>query len=101
MVIGGDKFSGKPGDWADVKTEIVAMIENAGYSYVTKNGRHPSSSRRTGNHDNIEDADLEKHFKKMWPTKLPGPHTMQCCTRHFGAVRPVWSAFSTQCTVNL
>ena len=60
MVIGGDKFSGKPGDWADVKTEIVAMIENAGYSYVTKNGRHPSSSRRTGNHDNIEVADLEK-----------------------------------------
>ena len=32
---------------------------------------------------------------------VPGPHTMQCCTRHFGAVRPVWSAFSTQCTVNL
>jgi hypothetical protein len=70
MVIGGDKFSGKPGDWADVKTEIVAMIENAGYSYVTKNGRHPSSSRRTGNHDNIEVADLEKHVKKMWPTQL-------------------------------
>ena len=22
MVIGGDKFSGKPGDWTDVKTEI-------------------------------------------------------------------------------
>ena len=31
----------------------------------------------------------------------PGPHTMHCCTRHFGAVRTVWSAFSTQCIVNL
>ncbi len=26
-MIGGDKFSGKPGDWADVKTEIVSAIE--------------------------------------------------------------------------
>jgi hypothetical protein len=32
------QFSGKPGDWADVKTEIVATIENAGYSYITKMG---------------------------------------------------------------
>jgi hypothetical protein len=25
MVIGGDKFSGKPGDWADIKTEMSAI----------------------------------------------------------------------------
>jgi hypothetical protein len=30
MVIEGDKFSGKSGDWAEVKTEIVGTIENAG-----------------------------------------------------------------------
>ena len=40
----------------------------------------------------------ERGGERLW---LAGPHTMQCCTRHFGAVRPVWSAFSTQCTVNL
>ncbi len=34
MVIGGDKFSGKPGDWADVKRDIVSSIETAGYSYI-------------------------------------------------------------------
>jgi hypothetical protein len=34
MVIGGDKFSGKAGDWADVKTEIVSTIANAGFSYM-------------------------------------------------------------------
>ena len=40
MVIGGDKFSGKPGDWADVKTEIVSAIETAGFSYITKMGAY-------------------------------------------------------------
>ena len=38
MVIGGDKFSGKRGDWSDVKTERVSTIENASYSYITKMG---------------------------------------------------------------
>ena len=37
----------------------------------------------------------------MAPQRLPGPHTMLCCTRHLSAVRAVWSALSTQCTVNL
>ena len=32
---------------------------------------------------------------------VAGPHTMLCCTRHLSAVRAVWSALSTQCTVNL
>jgi len=40
MVIRGDKFSGKPGDWADVKTEIVSAIETDSYSYITKMGAH-------------------------------------------------------------
>ncbi len=39
MVIGGDQFSGKPGDWSDVKTEI----ETAGYSYITKMGAYSAS----------------------------------------------------------
>ena len=43
MVIGGDKFSGKPGDWADIKTEIVSAIETAGYSYITKMGAYSAS----------------------------------------------------------
>ena len=33
--------------------------------------------------------------------KLAGPHTMLCCTWHLSAVRAVWSALSTECTVNL
>jgi hypothetical protein len=40
MVIGGDKFSGKPGDWADVKPDMVSAIETAGYSYITKMGAY-------------------------------------------------------------
>ena len=71
MVIGGDKFSGKPGDWADVKTEIVSAIETAGYSYITKMGAHLFSAAGSGDHGHVEDGDLEKHFKKqMWPTQL-------------------------------
>jgi len=31
----------------------------------------------------------------------PGPHTMCCCTWHLNAQCAVWSALSTQCTVNL
>jgi len=30
-----------------------------------------------------------------------GPHTMLCCTWHLNAQCAVWSALSTQCTVNL
>jgi len=40
MVIGGDKFSGKSGDWADIKTEIVSAIETTSYSYITKMDAH-------------------------------------------------------------
>jgi hypothetical protein len=34
-VIGGDRSSGRPGAWADVKTESLSAIEAAGYSYIT------------------------------------------------------------------
>ena len=71
MVIGGDKFSGKPSDWADVKTEIVSAIEITCYSYITKMGAHLFSAAGSGDHGHVEDGDLEKHFKKqMWPTQL-------------------------------
>jgi hypothetical protein len=71
MVIGGDRFSSKPGDWADVKTEIVSAIETAGYSYITKMVAHLFSVSGSGDHGHIEDGDLEKHFKKQtWPTQL-------------------------------
>jgi hypothetical protein len=59
MVIGGDKFSGKPGDWADVKREIVSAIETAGYSYITKMGAYLFSVAGSGDHGHIEDSDLE------------------------------------------
>ena len=71
MVIAGDKFSGKPDGWADVKTEIVSAIETARYSYITKMGAYLFNVTGSGDHGHIEDGDLEKHFKKqMWPTQL-------------------------------
>ncbi len=30
--IGGEKFSGKPGDWPETKTEIIAWLEANGYA---------------------------------------------------------------------
>ena len=36
--IGGDKFSGKPSDWPDTKTEIIGWLEACGYSYIAKTG---------------------------------------------------------------
>jgi hypothetical protein len=57
MVIAGDKFSGKPGDWADVKTEIVSAIETADYSYITKMGAHLFSVAGSGDHGHVEDGD--------------------------------------------
>ena len=32
---------------------------------------------------------------------IPGPHTMLCCTWHLNAQCAIWSALSTQCTLNL
>jgi hypothetical protein len=69
MVIAGDKFSGKPDGWADVKTEIVSVIETTSYSYITKMGAHLFSIAGSGDHGHIKDGNLEKYFKKqMWPT---------------------------------
>jgi len=56
-----------------------------------------SHPRAAGTHDGDSPTDASPRQ----PDTKTGPHTMQCCTRHFGAVRPVWIAFSTQCTVNL
>ena len=39
-----------------------------------------------------------QRIRKMW---VSGPHTMLCCTWHLNAQCAVWSALSTQCTVNL
>jgi hypothetical protein len=71
-MIGGDKFSGNPCDWTDVKTEIVSTIEGAGYSYITKMGAYLFNvAGSVSDHGHIEDCDLEKHFKKkMWLTQL-------------------------------
>ncbi len=51
MVIGGDKFSGKPGDWADVKREILSLIETNSYSYI-KMG-HIYSASLEGSWENV------------------------------------------------
>jgi hypothetical protein len=70
-LIGGDQFSGKSGDWADAKTKIVSTIANAVFSYITDMGAALFRYAGSGNHDHIEDTDLEEHFKKkFWPTQL-------------------------------
>ena len=68
--IGGEKFSGKPGDWPETKTEIIAWLEANGYSYISKTGTtfHFAGS---GDHNHLEDDDLQEHYaSKMWPTQL-------------------------------
>ena len=47
------------------------------------------------------ESDLSLFTTSGLAKRIPGPHTMLCCTRHLSAVRAVWSALSTQCTVNL
>ena len=69
--IGGEKFSGKPSDWPDTKTEIIAWFAASGYSYIPQMGTSLFHLAGSGDHDHVEDGDLEKHFKKqMWPTQL-------------------------------
>ena len=36
ITIAGPKFSGKPGDWPDTKTEIVDAFNSAGAGFVNK-----------------------------------------------------------------
>jgi hypothetical protein len=69
--IGGDKFSGKPSDWPDTKTEIIGWLEACGYSYIAKTGTILFHFAGSGDHDHLEDGDLERHYaSKMWPTQL-------------------------------
>ena len=69
--IGGDKFSGKPSDWPDTKTEIIGWLEASGYSYIAKTGTILFHFAGSGDHDHLEDGDLERHYaSKMWPTQL-------------------------------
>jgi hypothetical protein len=69
--IGGDKFSGKPSDWPDTKTEIIGWLEGSGYSYIAKTGTILFHFTGSGDHDHLEDGDLERHYaSKMWPTQL-------------------------------
>ena len=38
ITIAGPKFSGKPGDWPDTKTEIVDAFNSAGAGFVNAMG---------------------------------------------------------------
>jgi hypothetical protein len=59
--IGGDKFSGKPSDWPDTKTEIIGWLEACGYSYIAKTGTILFHFAGSGDHDHLENGDLERH----------------------------------------
>ena len=70
-VIGGEKFSGKPSDWPETKTEIIAWLEANGYSYISKTGTTLFHFAGSGDHDHLGDDDLQEHYvSKMWPTQL-------------------------------
>jgi hypothetical protein len=58
--IGGDKFSGKPSDWPDTKTEIIGWLEACGYSYIAKTGTILFHFAGSGDHDHLENGDLER-----------------------------------------
>jgi len=69
--IGGEKFSGKPGDWTETKTKIIECLETSGYSYIAKTGTILFHFAGSGDHDHLEDSDLERHYaSKIWPTQL-------------------------------
>jgi hypothetical protein len=69
MVIGGEKFSGKTGDWADVKTEYLSAITNAGFSYVMRWEEFKIAG--SGDHNDVRGEELSLHFgTKQWSTQL-------------------------------
>jgi hypothetical protein len=69
--IGGEKFSDKPGDWPETKMEIIGWFEASGYSYIAKTGTILFHFAGSGDHDHLEDGDLEgRYASKMWPTQL-------------------------------
>jgi hypothetical protein len=64
IVVGGDKFSGKTAELADVKTEIVSAIANAVFSYITEMDTVIFHFAGSGDHNRIKDNELEKHFEE-------------------------------------
>ena len=56
--IGGDKFSGKPSDWPDTKTEIIGWLEACGYSYIAKTGTILFHFAGSGDHDHLENGHI-------------------------------------------
>ena len=71
ITIAGPKFSGKPGDWPDTKTEIVDAFNSAGAGFVNAMGEQLFKHAGSGDHSAWEEAGLKKHFKdKNWPIQL-------------------------------
>ena len=60
--IGGEKFSDKPGDWPETKMEIIGWFEASGYSYIAKTGTILFHFAGSGDHDHLEDGDLEGRY---------------------------------------
>ena len=50
ITIAGPKFSGKPGDWPEAKTEIVDAFNNAGVHFVTAMGEQLFKYAGSGDH---------------------------------------------------
>ena len=71
ITIAGPKFSGKPGDWPDTKTEIVDAFNSAGAGFVNAMGEQLFKYDGSGDHSAWEEAGLKKHFEdKNWPIQL-------------------------------
>ena len=56
--IGGERFSGKPSDWPDTKTELIAWFAAHGFSYIPQMGTCLFHLAGSGDYDHVEDADL-------------------------------------------
>ena len=71
ITIAGPKFSGKPGDWPETKTEIVDAFNSAGAGFVNAMGEQLFKYAGSGDYSVWEEAGLKKHFKeKNWPIQL-------------------------------
>ena len=62
ITIAGPKFSGKPGDWPDTKTEIVDAFNSAGAGFVNAMGELLFKYAGSGDHSAWEEAGLKKHL---------------------------------------
>ena len=71
ITIAGPKFSGKPGDWPETKTEIVDAFNNAGFNFVTSMGELLFKYAGSGDHSDWKEEGLKNHFReKKWPIRL-------------------------------